>query len=310
VARSVCRGRALPGGNPLFLHGPSGTGKTHLITVLVSRVTDKAPEVGVAILAARELSPTGADAEEDAAGPDPIRTAKTVGLLVVEDVQHLPEAGVGILARLVDQARTRRQQLIITATAGPARLERLPVRLASRLAAGLVVGMEALTPAGRLTFLRHKARERGLKLDAAVLSWLAERLPGSGRVLEGALARIEDLCRLQPTLTPAVLEEHFATEAAAHRPTVERIVGQVGRYFRVDAGELRGPGRHRGILLPRQVGMYLARRLTDLSLEQIGAYFGGRDHSTVLHACRKVEESLAEDARLQGAVRQLHAELG
>jgi chromosomal replication initiator protein len=84
----------------------------------------------------------------------------------------------------------------------------------------------------------------------------------------------------------------------------------VGRYFRVDAGELRGPGRHRGILLPRQVGMYLARRLTDLSLEQIGAYFGGRDHSTVLHACRKVEESLAEDARLQGAVRQLHAELG
>ncbi|HYT93717.1 MAG TPA: helix-turn-helix domain-containing protein, partial [Gemmataceae bacterium] len=93
------------------------------------------------------------------------------------------------------------------------------------------------------------------------------------------------------------------------RITVERIAERVGGYFRVEPAQLQSRRRYRGVLLPRQVGMYLARQLTGLSLEQIGAYFGGRDHSTVLHACRKVEQALDSDAALSGAVRQLHAEL-
>ena len=103
--------------------------------------------------------------------------------------------------------------------------------------------------------------------------------------------------------------ESFRTDADARRATVERIAQRVGRYFRVEARRLQGRDRSRQALLPRQVGMYLARRLTDLSLEQIGAYFGGRDHSTVLHACRKVEQALADDLVLSGAVRQLQADL-
>jgi chromosomal replication initiator protein len=102
---------------------------------------------------------------------------------------------------------------------------------------------------------------------------------------------------------------HFRDEVDARRPTVERIVQRVGRYFQVEPQQMQSRCRSRQTLLPRQVGMYLARRLTKLSLQQIGAYFGGRDHSTVLHACRKVEQALAHDVTLSGAVRQLHADL-
>src|SRR5207302_9774107 len=103
--------------------------------------------------------------------------------------------------------------------------------------------------------------------------------------------------------------EHFRDDAEARRPTVERIAQRVGRYFRVTPDVLQSRRRRRDALLPRQVGMYLARQLTGLSLHQIGAYFGGRDHSTVLHACRKVEQALARDINLSGAVRRLHADL-
>jgi chromosomal replication initiator protein len=107
----------------------------------------------------------------------------------------------------------------------------------------------------------------------------------------------------------AEVADAFRQDAEACRPTVERIAQRVGRYFQVDLRQICSRRRSRQVLLPRQVGMYLARQLTALSLEQIGAYFGGRDHSTVLHACRKVEQALDRDAQLCGAVRTLRADL-
>ncbi len=128
-------------------------------------------------------------------------------------------------------------------------------------------------------------------------------------MLEGALGRLETLRKVHPELTVPVVAEHLQTEAQAHRPTMQRIAQCVCAYFQVEARQLQSRDRSRDALLPRQIGMYLARRLTDLSLEQIGEYFGGRDHSTVLHACRKVEQALGQDGAVSGAVRRLHADL-
>jgi chromosomal replication initiator protein len=190
-------------------------------------------------------------------------------------------------------------------------LTRLPERLTSRLACGLVVGLEPLAVASRLAFLEDRARRRRLCVGPDVLAWLAEHVSGSARQLDGALKRLATLAELhgEPPDVTAVAEA-FRTDADAARPSVERIIERVGRYFRVEPGEVCSRRRGRNALLPRQVGMYLARALTPLSLEQIGAHFGGRDHSTVLHACRKVEQALAGDTVLSGAVRQLHADLG
>jgi chromosomal replication initiator protein len=170
-----------------------------------------------------------------------------------------------------------------------------------------------------LAILQDKAQRRQLAVSHLVLAWLAEHLTGGGRQLEGAIARLETLARLHestPQAHPAAwpldvstIAMYFQEQVEAARPTVERIAQRVGGYFRVEPRQLQSPQRSRQVLLPRQVGMYLARQLTGLSLEQIGAYFGGRDHSTVLHACRKVEQALGQDIVLSGAVRQLHADL-
>src|SRR5262249_22117573 len=155
----------------------------------------------------------------------------------------------------------------------------------------------------RLALLEDKAQRRQLAVRHDVLAWLAEHLTGGGRQLEGALARLELLARLsgRPPDVAAVAA-HFREQAEASRVTVERIAQRVGGSSGGDPRQLQRRRRYKGVLLPRQVGMYLARQLTELSLEQIGAYFGGRDHSTVLHACRKVEQALTHDAALSGAV--------
>jgi chromosomal replication initiator protein len=302
VAECVCSGRPRHESNPLFLHGPSGTGKTHLVAALAHELARRRPELSVRIIAARELTEAKiANSFGWQSYPD------ECDLLAVEDVQQLPGRAAETLVQLFDDRLAHRQQMVFTATTGPAQLTHLPVRLTSRLGSGLVVGLTPFGPASRLAFLQDRTERRQLAVGRDVLAWFAEHLSGSVRQLEGAVARLETLVRLHDRLPSlAAVAEHFGAEIEATRPTVERIAERVGRHFQVDPRLLQSRRRSRGALVPRQIAMCLARRLTPLSLEQIGAYFGGRDHSTVLHACRKVESG--RDLALSGVLRQLQAE--
>jgi chromosomal replication initiator protein len=292
--------------NPLFLYGSVGTGKSHLVSALLAEVTGRAPDLQVSLLAAGDFESLllpDSDKED-------LKAARQADLLVVEDLQNLPARVEGAFVHLIDRGLARGQQLVFTAPVGPAQQVHLPARVTSRLGSGLVVGLEPLSPGSRLAFLQDRVGRRGLNVEAGVVAWLAGHVSGSVRQLEGAVARLASLARLQGgSLGVETVAEHFGVEASAGRPTVERIAQRVGRYFQVEPRQLQGRGRSRSTLLPRQIGMYLARQLTELSLQQIGAYFGGRDHSTVLHACRKVEQALSRDVHLSGAVRQLHADL-
>lgn len=277
--------------NPLFLHGPTGTGKTYLSTAILDQATH--PMGDGQIIAATAWT----------------REAGDCDLLVIEDVQHLPSRSAEALAGLLDERRAQRLQTVVTANVGPGELP-FPARLRSRLAAGLVVGLLPFPAASRRVLLEQGAQRRRLALAPEVLTWLAENLVGGGRQLEGALAQVEALARLTPgPLDVETVAAHFHEPADAVRPTVERIASRVGGYFQVDPRQLKSRRRYRNVLLPRQVSMYLARQLTGLTLEEIGSFFGGRDHSTVLHACRKVEEALAHDTDLSGTLRRLHADL-
>lgn len=297
------RGRAL---NPLFLHGPTGTGKTHLVHALAATVTRRRPDLIICLVPAADCRPDEPGQSEDWLGP-----ARDCDLLVIEDVQHLPPRSVAGLVGVIDDRQARGRQMVFTASRGAGQLTRMPARLTSRLAAGLVVGLEPLAAASRLTFLQDRVRRHRLAVAPEVLAWLAEQVGGSARQLDGAVKRLEALARARGQVPDlAAVAEAFADDADAARPSVERIIERVGRYFAVEPRQLCSRRRGHNALLPRQVGMYLARLLTPLSLGQIGAHFGGRDHSTVLHACRKVEEALGRDTALSGAVRQLHADLG
>ena len=295
--------------NPLYLHGPAGTGKSHLVAALIDEVTRNSPQTVVASLTAADLNiwartPAG-DSE-----PDLRDTLANSDLVTIEDVQHLRRQAAESVAGLFDTLEARDVPVVFTASVGPRDLD-LPARLRSRLASGLVVGLAPMQVDSRLAFLQDRAARRQLAVPRNVLAWLAEHLPGSGRELEGALNKLEAVSRTTSrALDLDTVTDLFAEQVEASRPTVERIAARVSNCFQVLPRDLKSTRRSRQVLLPRQVGMYLARQLTPLSLEQIGDYFGGRDHSTVLHACRKVEQALASDPVLSDTVRQLHAELG
>lgn len=307
----------------LLLHSSPGVGKTALLNALTQEIKRHAADWSVAHVSSRSLKeniPAPARAgkrksEEEAPSPEILPAAeREADLLILEDLQHLPWTLLEFFVELLDERQVRELPTLVTATAGPRHLtcrgRKFPNRLASRLAGGLVVGLESWSLPSRKKFLQEMAQRRQLPLGRDVLDWLAEHVPGNGRQLLGALDQVEALSRLLgPRLNTAAVADHFRTQAEASLPTVEKIAEQVGRTFQVKPTELLSARRHRSIVLPRQVGMYLARQLTGLSLERIGAYFGGRDHTTVLHACRKVEKVLQEDAVLSGTVRRIHAEL-
>lgn len=323
VVRYARSARVRPPFLLLMVHGAPGTGKTCLTTTLCQEIGRQASDVTVAEVSARDLKeniPTPGKTGkrkpgEESPVPEILSAAvREADLLVLEDLQHLPWTLVEFLVELLDERQAHERITIATASVGPAHLtsrgRKFPNRLTSRLSGGLVVALEPWSLASRKQFLQEMAQRRQLPLRRDILDWLAVHLPGNGRQMLGALDQVEALGRmLGPRLDAASVADHFQSQAEARVPTVEKIAEQVGRSFQVKPTELLSARRHRSIVLPRQVGMYLARQLTGLSLERIGAYFGGRDHTTVLHACRKVEKVLLEDAVLSGTVKRLHAEL-
>ena len=287
--------------NPLFLHGPSGSGKTRLLKALAEELTNLG--VNVCSMSANDI-----------AGKEDSEAARQADLLIVEDLQHLPIRYVGTLVQQIDERLQHGSPMIFTALQGPSGLKHrgapLPVRLTNRLAGGLVVALAPMLTPSRRRLLEVLAEQIKLTVGADILDWLAEQLTGGGRQLEGAIRQLKTLQRLQSRpLRLGDIRAHFRTQIDAKTPTVKRIAEHVSGYFHIAPRLLPSAGRSRDLLLPRQVSMYLARELTSLSLQKIGKFFGGRDHKTVWHACKKIVAAMKVDAALSGAVRRMHAEL-
>lgn len=300
VERAIRADRVPRGLSPLSLHGPSGCGKSTLINQLVARLSEAGDEWPVVLT-------TGRDLGRWTMQPEMLTALETARLFVIEDLANLPAANGDLLAHWLDRLIARRVPVIVTLTEGPARLLRHGERLRSRLGGGLVVQMSPLGPKSRRQVLDYLLAVRALRLEADALAWLVGQTPGSFRQLAGVVAQIAGTSYGNEPLALAEVQQRLSEQTPT--TTVEQIVRVVGQYYRVSPTRLRGKSRERAALVPRQVGMFLARTLTDLSLERIGTYFGGRDHTTVLHACRKVEQALTDDPHLAGAVRTLRTTL-
>jgi chromosomal replication initiator protein len=291
--------------NPLVVYGPTGSGKSLLVGKFSTDVTRALPHVVISSMPASEwtfVAHSGSDESGQL-----LDSVRQTDVLLVEDLQYLSMRAAGFFALVLDECLDRSCQVVITANVGPARLD-LPARILSRLAAGLVVGLEPLQAPSRLQILLDLAQRRQLAVTREVLHWLAEHLKGGGRELEGAISRLATLAKMHVRpLDVATVAHHFRPELEHRQLTMERILREVGDYFKVPVPQLQSSGRSQSVLWPRQVAMYLARKFTRLSLSEIGEHCGGRDHSTVLHACRKVEEAVGRDTMLAGTLRQMQA---
>jgi chromosomal replication initiator protein len=290
---------------PLVLHGPPGTGKTHLTSTALKVIARDVGGITARSVSAGDLSRPGG--EEGFAD----RGLQTCDFLVLEDIQHLSSRASDAACDLIDYRAARRKTFVVTANSGPAGLFHLPRRLTSRLSSGLVVQLNHQGIRSRRIILKAAAKSSKTAFSPDALEWLIEQSDG----LRAALGLLQNLTQIAPKF-PGPLErkiiEQILTERGQSnwaRNDPQQIVKRVAIAFNITEKELLGDCRLRNVLLPRQVAMYLMRELTKLSLPRIGAFFAGRDHTTVLHACRKVEAEMEINIRLSSTVHQVKREL-
>jgi chromosomal replication initiator protein len=295
--------------NPLFLYGGVGLGKTHLMHAIAWHIRKKSPERRVIYLSAEKFMYQFVRALRDKNTMAFKEQFRSVDVLMIDDVQFISgkdstqEEFFHTFNALVDQNR----QVVISADKSPSDLEGMEERMKSRLGWGLVADIHPTTYELRLGILQAKAERMKIETPPKVMEFLAHKITSNVRELEGALNRI--MAHSQLVGRPITLETtqevlHDLLRANDRRVTIEEIQKRVAEHFNIKVSDMHSARRSRAVARPRQVAMYLAKQLTPRSLPEIGRKFGGRDHTTVMHAVRKVEElrsadsSFAEDVEL------------
>lgn len=289
--------------NPLFLYGGVGLGKTHLMNAIAWHIRQRDPSRRVIYLSAEKFMYQFIRAlrfKDTVAFKDQFRS---VDVLMIDDVQFISgkdstqEEFFHTFNALVDQNR----QVIVSADKSPSDLEGLEERLRSRLGWGLVADIHPTTYELRLGILASKAEQLGTPVPEKVMEFLAHKIASNVRELEGALNRLVAHAQLVGraiTLETAQEVLHDLIRAHDRRVTVEEIQKRVAEHYTIRVADMSSARRARQVARPRQVAMYLSKALTSKSLPEIGRKFGGRDHTTVMHAVRKIEELTATDAAL------------
>jgi chromosomal replication initiator protein len=295
--------------NPLFLYGGVGLGKTHLMHAVAWSIKKRSPKKNVVYLTAEKFMYQFIKALRFKNIMSFKEQFRSVDVLMIDDVQFIigkdntQEEFFHTFNTLVDKKR----QIIISADKSPADLEGLEDRLKSRLGWGLVADIHPLTYELRLGILQAKAEQKSMTLTSDVLEFLADKITNNVREMEGALNRLAVHASLQDSevtvdLVKDVLKDLLRTNS--RKITIDEIQKKVVEHYNIKLSDMHSPRRSRSIARPRQVAMYLAKSITTRSLPEIGRKFGGRDHTTVIHAIKTIEEimvndpSLAEDIEL------------
>ena len=286
--------------NPLFLYGGVGLGKTHLMHAIAWHIHQQDPSRQVIYLSAEKFMYLFIRAlryRDTMAFKDLFRS---VDVLMIDDVQFISgrettqEEFFHTFNALVDQNR----QVVISADKSPSNLEGMEERMRSRLGWGLVADIHHTDYELRLSILQSKTEFLGAKVAPKVLEFLAHKITSNVRELEGALNRVvahATLVGRELTLEATQEVLHDLLRANDRRITIEEIQKKVAEHFNIRVADMHSARRARAVARPRQVAMYLAKQLTSRSLPEIGRKFGGRDHTTVMHAVRKIDELRSAD---------------
>ncbi|MBI1189384.1 MAG: chromosomal replication initiator protein DnaA [Tepidisphaera sp.] len=296
--------------NPFFVHGGVGLGKTHLLQAVCLKIVEANPRTRLYYTSCEGFSSQFFDSVQSGEMGEFRHRFRDVDVLVIDDIHFLTklDRSQEEFFHTFNALFQAQKQIILSSDAPPEEIPLLQERLVSRFLWGLVAKVEKPDYETRIQILKTKARLRGLMLPDDAAGFIAQRLDSNIRELEGAIVKlqIQSVVEKRPmdlALARAALGEE--PQPAVGEPTIQSIIDAVTEFYTIRLADLQSKHRQRSIALPRQVCMYLARRCTRHSLEEIGGFFGGRDHTTVMHAIRTVEIKREKESDFELVVRSL-----
>lgn len=298
--------------NPLFIYGPSGVGKTHLINAIGTRIKELYPEKRVLYVSAHLFQVQYTDSVRTNHFNDFISFYQTIDVLIIDDIQEF--AGVtktqNTFFHIFNHLHQNGKQLILTSDRAPVLLQGMEERLLTRFKWGMVAELEKPTVELRKNILRNKIHRDGLQFPPEVIDYIAENVNESVRDLEGIVIAImarSTIFNKEIDLDLAQHIVHGVVHNETKAVTIDDILKVVCKHFDLEASAIHTKSRKREVVQARQIAMYLAKNYTDFSTSKIGKFIGNKDHATVLHACKTVKGQLEVDKSFQAEVQEIES---
>lgn len=303
------------GYNPLFIHCPPGLGKTHLVQALGKEIIKKEPKKKVLYLTGEKFTNKYIEAVRKGTTDAFRKRYRKVDVLIIEDIQFLAGKGKSQeeFFHTFNTLLETQGQVVLTCDRPANEIQTFDSRLSSRFEAGLTVSLAQPDFETRAAILQSMLRDMNVKVPDEAVHFIADKVKTNVRRLEGALVRAATHCSLAPeSLTIPVLENLLSDilrQENTQRVTIDRIQKEVAEHFDIRLADMTSRKRPANIARARQIAMFLTREMTPNSLADIGENFGGRDHGTVIHACKKIENDLNTDDFMKGEVQFLRSKL-
>ena len=297
--------------NPLFFYGGVGLGKTHLMHAIGHQMLQNHPNAKIKYVSSENFTNDFINSIQKNKMENFRNEYRTVDLLLVDDIQFLvnKEGTQEEFFNTFEELYRNNKQIVLTSDRLPNEIPTLPQRLVSRFAWGLSVDITPPDLETRTAILRKKAEAENLEIPDDTLSYIAGQIDSNIRELEGALVRVQAFAAIQSSdITTSLAAEALKALKSSHnlkQVSILQIQEEVAKYYHIPLKELKGKKRVKSIVVPRQIAMYLTRELTDNSLPKIGAEFGGKDHTTVLHAHEKIEKLIEQDTIVKNEVAEI-----
>jgi chromosomal replication initiator protein len=306
-----------PGGtsfNPLMIYGQTGLGKTHLAQAIGNQIKQNFPQKTVLYVTSDKFSNQLVDAIKGGSAPDFINFYQLIDVLIVDDIQFFggKEKTQEIFFHVFNHLHQNGKQLVLTCDRPPKDLKGMADRLLSRFKWGLSVDIQAPDLETRIAILEKKMYASGIDLPRDVVEFVAHNVTTNVRELEGALNSLllnSTINKKEPTLDIAKQVMKNFVKNISMEISIESIQALVCEYFKIQQEALKSKSRKREIVQARQISMYFAKKLTKNSLKTIGEFFGGRDHSTVIHSCQTVEDLMETDRSFRGYVEEINKQI-
>ena len=301
--------------NPLYLYGNSGLGKTHLMHSIGHFVLDKTPDAKVLYVTSETFTNELINSIQNNKMEEFRNKYRKIDLLMIDDIQFIAkkESTQEEFFHTFNALYENSKQIVISSDRPPKELKPLEERLISRFEWGLTVDVQSPDYETRIAILRKKAERDHITVPDDVMAYIAKNIASNIRELEGALTRIVAFAKLTNQDISIALAENslkdIFSENAATPLTPDLIQQVVAEHYNIRVEDIQGSKKPKNIAFPRQVSMYLCRKLLDISLPKIGESFGGRDHTTVIHAISKIEKQMETDTALQKTLHQLEKEI-